>query len=100
MKITDISWKIGETRIRHPDIRQFHRELHLLKEFCRRLSQLQDILKKAIKHKGLFLHRRSPACVTFDKIDTYRYCRENIYRLESEKGYRVGDPVIQAVSFA
>jgi len=54
-------------------------------------SQLQEILKKAIKHKGFSFVDVLQPCVTFNKIDTYRYYRENIYRLEDDRDYKNDD---------
>jgi len=41
-----------------------------------------DVLKKAIQHKGFaFIDDLSP-CVTFNKVNTYDYWRERVYKLE------------------
>jgi len=53
--------------------------------------QLQEILKRAIKHKGFSFVDVLQPCVTFNKVDTYKYYREKIYRLEEIKGYDKSD---------
>jgi len=41
-----------------------------------------EILKKAILHKGYALVDILQPCVTFNKINTYKWFRENTYRIE------------------
>jgi len=53
-------------------------------------EQFADILRQAIEHKGFaFIDDLSP-CVTFNKINTYDYWRERVYRLE-ETDYQSND---------
>jgi 2-oxoglutarate ferredoxin oxidoreductase subunit beta len=58
-------------------------------------AQLQEILKKAIKHKGFSFVDVLQPCVTFNKVDTYDHYREKIYKLEDTKGHDRHD-IIQA----
>lgn len=62
-------------------------------------TQLLDIFKKAIRHKGFSLVDVLQPCKTFNKIDTYGYYRENTYKLEDEKSYSCTD-LEQALSRA
>ncbi len=50
-------------------------------------DQLIDIITKAINHKGFsFVNVFSP-CVTFNKINTYQWFRDNLVKLENEEAY-------------
>ena len=58
-------------------------------------AQLQEILKKAVRHKGFSFVDVLQPCVTFNKVDTYKYYREKIYRLEDIREYDKND-IMQA----
>jgi len=49
------------------------------------LKETKEIIKKAINHKGLSIVDIMQPCVTFNKINTYQWFKENTYYLE--KGY-------------
>ncbi len=54
-------------------------------------EQLVDIIIRAIKFKGFsFINVFSP-CVTFNKINTYQWFRENLVNLDDEKDYNKGN---------
>jgi 2-oxoglutarate/2-oxoacid ferredoxin oxidoreductase subunit beta len=46
------------------------------------IDQTKEILKKAIKHKGYALVDIFQPCVTFNKINTYQWFKNNTYYLE------------------
>lgn len=50
--------------------------------FSGELSQLTRIIEEAIKHKGFSLVNTFSPCVTFNKINTYEWFKENIYNLD------------------
>jgi 2-oxoglutarate/2-oxoacid ferredoxin oxidoreductase subunit beta len=50
-------------------------------------GQLKEILKKAIRHRGFSFVDVLAPCITFSMVDTYKYYREKIYRLEEIKSY-------------
>lgn len=50
--------------------------------FCGDIEQSKEILKKAIEHKGYALVDMFQHCVTFNKINTFKWFRENTYYLE------------------
>jgi 2-oxoglutarate ferredoxin oxidoreductase subunit beta len=50
-------------------------------------GHLLDIMKKAIKHKGFSFIEVLQPCVTFNKINTYDFYRDRIYKLEELKDY-------------
>ncbi len=50
--------------------------------FCGDIEQTKMILKKAIQHKGYSLVDMFQPCVTFNKINTFKWFQENTYYLE------------------
>lgn len=50
--------------------------------FCGDAEQTKEIFKKAIRHKGYALVDIFQPCVTFNKINTYQWFRENTYYIE------------------
>ena len=50
--------------------------------FCGDIEQTKVILKKAIQHKGYSLIDMFQPCVTFNKINTFKWFQENTYYLE------------------
>ncbi len=54
-------------------------------------DQLIDIIMKAIKFKGFsFVNVFSP-CVTFNKVNTYQWFRENLVNIDEDKNYDNSD---------
>lgn len=47
------------------------------------LNQLTRIIEEAIKHRGFSLVNTFSPCVTFNKINTYEWFKENIYNLDA-----------------
>ena len=55
--------------------------------FSSNLKQLTELIEKAIQHKGFsFVNVFSP-CVTFNKINTYDWFKENVIDLETFENY-------------
>lgn len=50
--------------------------------FCGDIEQSKEILKKAIQHKGYSLVDMFQPCVTFNKINTFMWFKENTYYLD------------------
>lgn len=50
--------------------------------FCGDVDKTKEIFKKAILHKGYALVDIFQPCVTFNKINTYKWFKENTYYLE------------------
>jgi len=50
--------------------------------FCGDPVQTKEILKKAINHKGYALVDVLQSCVTFNKVNTYKWFKDNTYYLE------------------
>jgi len=47
-------------------------------------SQLTSLIEQGIEHKGFSLIDVMSPCVTYNKINTYEWFRERVYRLEEE----------------
>lgn len=65
--------------------------------FSSDLKQLTTLIEAGIKHKGFSLINVFSPCVTFNKINTYDWFKDNIVNLDNEEGY---DPTnrIQAMT--
>jgi len=50
--------------------------------FCGDIEQTKAIFKKAVQHKGYALVDMFQPCVTFNKINTFMWFKENTYYLE------------------
>lgn len=50
--------------------------------FCGHIEQSKEILKKAIQHKGYALVDMFQPCVTFNKINTFKWFQDNTYYLD------------------
>lgn len=50
--------------------------------FCGDVEQSKEILKKAILHKGYSLVDIFQPCVTFNKVNTFKWFKENTYYLD------------------
>jgi len=55
--------------------------------FSSDLKQLTSLIEEGMKHKGFSLINVFSPCVTFNKINTYDWFKENIVNLESVEGY-------------
>jgi 2-oxoglutarate ferredoxin oxidoreductase subunit beta len=51
--------------------------------FAGDVAQTKDIIKKAISHKGYALVDILQPCVTYNKLNTYQWFKENTYYLEA-----------------
>lgn len=55
--------------------------------FCGDIEQSKEILKKAILHKGYSLVDIFQPCVTFNKINTFKWLKENTYYIDENYDY-------------
>lgn len=55
--------------------------------FSSDLKQLTSLIEEGIKHEGFSLINVFSPCVTFNKINTYDWFKENIINLDSVEGY-------------
>lgn len=59
--------------------------------FAGDLKYLTQLTMKAIQHQGYSLVDVLQPCVTYNKINTYDWYRERIYKLDEEEGYDPGN---------
>jgi len=52
--------------------------------FCGDFQETKEIFKKAIKHKGFSLIDVFQPCVTFNKVNTFKWFREQTYYIEHD----------------
>jgi 2-oxoglutarate ferredoxin oxidoreductase subunit beta len=50
--------------------------------FCKNIEQTKEIMKQALSHKGFALVDILTPCVTFNKVNTYKWLEDNSYELE------------------
>jgi 2-oxoglutarate ferredoxin oxidoreductase subunit beta len=56
-------------------------------------KHLTKLIAAAIAHRGFSLIDVFSPCVTFNKVNTYPWFKERVYKLEDEKGYDPTDQV-------
>lgn len=52
--------------------------------FCQDIEQTKEFMKQAILHKGFSLLDIFQPCVTFNKVNTYQWFKQNTYYMEGE----------------
>ena len=55
--------------------------------FAGDLEHLRGLYKQALTHQGFSLLEVLQPCVSFNKVNTYEWYRQRVYRLEEEPGY-------------
>ena len=55
--------------------------------FAGDIPHLSGLIKQGITHKGFALIDILQPCVTFNKINTYQWYKERVYKLEEDKSY-------------
>jgi 2-oxoglutarate/2-oxoacid ferredoxin oxidoreductase subunit beta len=61
--------------------------------FSSDIKQLVDVIKQAINHKGFSLVNVYSPCVTYNKVNTYDWYKENITNLNTIEGYDTSDRI-------
>jgi 2-oxoglutarate ferredoxin oxidoreductase subunit beta len=59
----------------------------LAQGFSSDVSQLVSLIEQGISYKGFALINVFSPCVTYNKINTYDFFRENVYNLDNVEGY-------------
>lgn len=54
-------------------------------------NHLKELLKKAITHKGFSLVDVFQPCVTFNKVNTFKFFFDRLYNLDNQTGYNSSD---------
>jgi len=67
------------------------------RSFAGDLKHLADTIMKAINHRGYALVDALQPCVTFNRVNTYDWYRQRVYKVEDEPGY---DPTDRMKAFA
>lgn len=62
--------------------------------FSSDLKQLTSLIEQGIQHEGFSLINVFSPCVTFNKINTYDWFKENIINLDTIEGYNPSDRVM------
>src|SRR5690606_19716949 len=64
--------------------------------FSGEARHLQSLFEAAIQHKGFALVNVFSPCVTFNKVQTYDWWRDNLINLDEDPAY---DPTDRAMAF-
>jgi 2-oxoglutarate ferredoxin oxidoreductase subunit beta len=64
---------------------------YVARGFSGEQKHLTKLVAGAIAHRGFALVDVFSPCVTFNKLNTYPWFRERVYKLEDEAGYDAGD---------
>ena len=59
--------------------------------FAGEVEHLAGIIGQALDHKGLALVDILQACVSFNKLNTYKWYKDRVYKLDEEAGHDPGD---------
>lgn len=68
----------------------------LARGFSSQPKQMTAMIKEAINHPGFAIVEVMSPCVTFNKINTYAWFKENVYNVDELEGY---DPTNRAKAF-
>ena len=64
---------------------------YISRAFSGEPNHMADIMAGAIAHRGFALVDVFSPCVTYNKINTYPWFKQRVYKLESETGYDITD---------
>jgi len=59
--------------------------------FSRQTDDLAELMVKAIKHRGFSLLEVMQPCVSFNKVNTYEWYAERLYKVEEDSSYNPKD---------
>lgn len=63
----------------------------LARGFAGDIAHLKELIKKGIQHRGFALIDTLQPCVTFNKVNTYQWFQERVYKLEDDQSYDMSD---------
>ena len=63
----------------------------LAQGFSGDIKQLNELIKAAMEHNGFALVNVFSPCVTFNKVNTYDYYKENLVNLDTIKDYEINN---------
>ena len=59
--------------------------------FAGDIPHLTGLIEEAVKHRGFALIDVLQPCATFNKVNTHKFFRERVYKLDEVDGYDVAD---------
>ncbi|MBV8223012.1 MAG: 2-oxoacid:ferredoxin oxidoreductase subunit beta [Candidatus Eremiobacteraeota bacterium] len=68
----------------------------LARAFSSEPKAMVEMIKEAVRHPGFAIVEVMSPCVTFNKVNTYKWFKENVYHLSDIEGY---DPSNRAKAF-
>jgi len=63
----------------------------LARGFSSEPKAMTEMLKEAMQHPGFAVVEVMSPCVTFNKVNTYKWFKENVYHVDDSAGYDVRD---------
>ncbi|MGL4819110.1 MAG: thiamine pyrophosphate-dependent enzyme, partial [Bacilli bacterium] len=63
----------------------------LAQSFSSDLKELTDLIEAGIRHKGFSLINVFSPCVTYNKVNTYDWFKQNLVKLSTVEGYNPND---------
>jgi len=63
----------------------------LARGFSSEPKTMTELIKEAVRHPGFAVVEVISPCVTFNKVNTYKWFKENVYHVEDTAGYDVHD---------
>ncbi len=63
----------------------------LARGFSSEPKQMTEMIKEAVRHPGFAIVEVMSPCVTFNKVNTYKWFKENVYHIDETEGYDVHD---------
>ena len=65
---------------------------YVARGFSGEIKHLADLIAGGIAHRGFSLIDVFSPCVTYNKVNTYPWFKQRIYKLEDQKDFNPGDP--------
>jgi 2-oxoglutarate/2-oxoacid ferredoxin oxidoreductase subunit beta len=63
----------------------------LARSFSSEPKAMAEIIKEAVRHPGFAIVEVMSPCVTYNKVNTYKWFKENVYHVDEIPGYDVHD---------
>ena len=64
---------------------------YIARGFSGEPNHMADLIAGGIRHKGFALVDVFSPCVTYNKLNTYPWFKQRVYKLEDQQGYDPGD---------
>lgn len=63
----------------------------IARAFAGDIKHMHELIRQAMEHKGYALIDVLQPCVTFNKLNTYEFFKERVYKLEEDESYDITD---------